>query len=111
MPRHTHTFTIRVMGPDIREEQPASEVDAEYREVEEILKGRVLGDAEDIINDALPDEWYAKVESRLRTVLEIYADPDTWNCVKSPESTSAWEKVRGHPTPWVDARRAMESTL
>lgn len=63
--RHTHTFTIRVMGPPLREEQPASEVDAEHREVDEILKGRVLGDVEDTLNDQLPEGWYCKVEDTL----------------------------------------------
>lgn len=43
-----------------------------------------------------------------RKALAFYADLDTWKHVSSPETGSAWEKVRGHPTPWVDAQHDLD---
>jgi hypothetical protein len=45
--------------------------------------------------------------TRLRDCLEEYADLDGWDSVRSPETTSAWQKRWGHPTPWVDAQKAL----
>lgn len=47
-------FFIVISGPDDPNETLV-------QEVEEILSGRVLGDAEDILNDALPDGYQAKI--------------------------------------------------
>lgn len=45
----------------------------------------------------------------LRNCIEEYADLDNWDHVRSPETTSAWQKRGGHPTPWVDAQEALSN--
>ncbi len=50
----TNGFIVTIIGPDEPNEEEA-------KEVEDILAGRVLGDAEDLINDQLPEGWQAKI--------------------------------------------------
>lgn len=50
----TNGFIITISGPDDPDE-------ADVQEVEDTLAGRVLGDAEDLINDQLPEGWQAKI--------------------------------------------------
>lgn len=45
----------------------------------------------------------------LRLVMEEYANLDNWNRVRSDETGSAWERLNGHPVPWVAAQTALDS--
>ena len=48
-------YMLTILGPD----EPDEETYAQ--EVNDILAGRALGDAEDIINDQLPEGFQAKI--------------------------------------------------
>lgn len=50
-------YMLTILGPDEPEEEKEETYD---NEVEGILTGRVLSDAEDVINDHLPDGYQAK---------------------------------------------------
>ena len=63
--------------------------------------GNVRGFRHDSVIEALN-----RVE-RVPDALRLYADLDTWEHVASPDSNSAWVKMTGHPTPWVDAQGAL----
>jgi len=48
-------WILTILGPD----EPDGET---YAEVNDILTGRILGDAEDVINDQLPEGYSARVD-------------------------------------------------
>lgn len=52
--RATKGYILTIFGPD-------EENTTEEQEVNEALQGRALGDAEDLINDHLPDGFQAKI--------------------------------------------------
>ena len=54
MKAHTG-YILTIFGPDESTEETYD------KEVASILQGRVLGDAEDVINDALPEGYEAKI--------------------------------------------------
>jgi hypothetical protein len=58
------TYTLTVSGPDSypAEEGSAEKWAHEEKVVARILAGRVLADAEDVVNDALPEGWAARIE-------------------------------------------------
>lgn len=51
------TYSLTISGPEEAVQDPGMET----RMVNRILEGRVLRDAEDVLNDALPDDWHAKI--------------------------------------------------
>lgn len=54
----THrTYALTIHGPEEQVQDPGIGT----RMVDEILGGRALRDAEDAINDQLPEEWHAKI--------------------------------------------------
>lgn len=48
-------YILTILGPDGEEEQME-------QEVRDALEGRALGDAEDAINDQLPDGYSARID-------------------------------------------------
>lgn len=48
-------YMLTILGPDV------SEYESYDMESNSILSGRVLGDAEDVINDALPEGYEARI--------------------------------------------------
>ena len=49
-------YIITILAPNVPEEESYD------MEVKDILAGRVLGDVEDILNDALPEGYQAKID-------------------------------------------------